>query len=215
MQKNKLQFTHKKMYFRLYVALIILLSSTPVIGKELIYTGISEDALYELQIKQKESNWCWAASIQMVLNYHGINITQEQIVDKTHGRDELNRLFNATATVQNITTNLNHTGINTAGISYSVKSSGNWGAPTAARLLWELSNDHPIIAGYRTGPYTDHAVVITGAWYEQSTKGPIVQYLVIQDPNPIDKSVETSGQVTYIANRFARAIKAHWYVRTM
>ncbi len=215
MRKNKGKITLTKMYLSLYVVLIIFLSSAPIFGGELIYTGISEDTYNELQIKQKESNWCWAASIQMVLNYHGIKITQEQIVDKTHGRDELNRLFNATASVQNITTNLNHTDIDKAGVSYSVQSSGNWGAPTAAMLLWELNNDRPIIAGYRTGPTNDHAVVITGAWYEQSAKGPIVQYLVIQDPNLTDTAVESSGRVTYIASRFIRVMKAHWYVKTI
>ncbi len=108
-----------------------------------------------------------------------------------------------------------------AGASYSVKSAGNWGAPSAAMLLWELSNDRPIIAGYRTGGFKDHAVVITGAWYEQSARGPIVQYLVVRDPNIPKTLVETPdspgslGRVTYIASRFIRAMKAHWYIKTI
>ena len=35
--------------------------------------------------RQRQSNWCWAACIQMVLNYHGLYITQEQIVQRVFG----------------------------------------------------------------------------------------------------------------------------------
>jgi len=35
--------------------------------------------------RQRQTNWCWAACIQMVLNYHGLYVTQEQIVQKIYG----------------------------------------------------------------------------------------------------------------------------------
>ena len=35
--------------------------------------------------RQRQTNWCWAASIQMVLNYHGINASQEEIVARCFG----------------------------------------------------------------------------------------------------------------------------------
>jgi len=35
--------------------------------------------------KQRSMNWCWAACIQMVLNYHGLLVTQEQVVVRCFG----------------------------------------------------------------------------------------------------------------------------------
>jgi hypothetical protein len=34
---------------------------------------------------QKRSNWCWAASTQMVLKYHGVRMAQRNIVNKVLG----------------------------------------------------------------------------------------------------------------------------------
>lgn len=31
---------------------------------------------------QRQSNWCWAACVQMVLNYRGVPVTQEQVVQR-------------------------------------------------------------------------------------------------------------------------------------
>src|SRR5690606_1346325 len=36
--------------------------------------------------KQRNTNWCWAACIQMVLNYYNIPVAQEQIVKRTLGK---------------------------------------------------------------------------------------------------------------------------------
>jgi len=35
--------------------------------------------------RQRQTNWCWAASIQMVLNFHGVDVTQEEIVQRIFG----------------------------------------------------------------------------------------------------------------------------------
>src|SRR5207253_8273207 len=36
----------------------------------------------ETEGHQRQSNWCWAASVQMVLNYRGVPVTQEQVVQR-------------------------------------------------------------------------------------------------------------------------------------
>ena len=35
--------------------------------------------------RQRQANWCWAATVQMVLNYHGLFVSQEQIVHRIYG----------------------------------------------------------------------------------------------------------------------------------
>lgn len=35
--------------------------------------------------RQRSSNWCWAADLQTVLRFHGLAVTQEQIVQRAFG----------------------------------------------------------------------------------------------------------------------------------
>lgn len=35
--------------------------------------------------RQRQTNWCWAACVQMVLTYHGLYGAQEQVVQKIYG----------------------------------------------------------------------------------------------------------------------------------
>ena len=35
--------------------------------------------------RQRMANWCWAACIQMVLNYHGLYVDQQDIVERVFG----------------------------------------------------------------------------------------------------------------------------------
>src|SRR5580692_9673449 len=37
--------------------------------------------------RQRRENWCWAASVQMVLNLAGLQVTQEQVVARIFGGD--------------------------------------------------------------------------------------------------------------------------------
>ena len=52
------------------------------------YIGINSGEFNSLTTfgKQRSLNWCWAACIQMVLNFHRIPVTQEQVVKKTLGK---------------------------------------------------------------------------------------------------------------------------------
>jgi len=60
------------------------------LGDNSFFAGITEDAFRssaapEVSGKMHQQNWCWAASIQMVLNYHGLYVTQEQVVTRLFG----------------------------------------------------------------------------------------------------------------------------------
>lgn len=177
------------------------------------YVGIPSNIMNFYVADQENSNWCWAASIQMVLNYHGVSITQPQIVGRTYGLDPNGPLPNWTGSFSAITSNLNNWNIDNSGHPYVVGASLNWGAPTPAVLLEELSQGHPVIVGYKSGPNSGHAVVITAANYDMSPTGPIIQSVVARDPWPSPENIAKNGRVEYPGIQIASLMQAYWYIR--
>ncbi len=177
------------------------------------YVGIQSSKMNFYAASQRNSNWCWAASIQMVLNYYGVDISQEQIVARTYGSDPYGRLPNWAGSFPAITANLNNWNVDNAGNPYVVASSMNWGAPTPSVLLRELSQGHPVLAGYRSGPGSGHAVVITAASFLQTRSGPVIASVVVRDPWPSPENVGNYGRVEYPGAQFASVIEAYWYIR--
>jgi hypothetical protein len=162
---------------------------------------------------QRNSQWCWAAAIQMVLNYYGVNISQEQIVARTYGMNAYGQLPDWPSRLETITTNLNNWSIDNTGRTYVVRATLNCGAPTPAILLQELQQGNPVIISYRSGQYSAHAVVITGASVSQSSAGPVVQSVVVRDPWPSSQNGTTWGRVEYPSGQLVPFMQAYWYVR--
>lgn len=149
----------------------------------------------------------------MVLNYYGVNINQEQIVARTYGSDPYGNLPNWAGSFQAITANLNNWNVDNSGNSYNVMASVNWGAPTPAILLNELSQGRPVIVGYSSGQNSGHAVVITAASYTQSNNGPVIQTVIVRDPWPSPQNIQTAGRVEYSGAQYASVMQAYWYIR--
>lgn len=177
------------------------------------YVGIPSARMNYVAAAQHNSQWCWAAAIQMVFNYYGVNISQEQIVARTYGTDLYGYLPNWPGRLDAITTNLNSWSMDNAGRTYVVLSTLNWGAPTPAVLLQELSQGRPVIVSYRSGPNSAHAVVITGANFIPSPLGPAIQSVVVRDPWPSQWNIANYGRIEYVGAPIARLMQAYWYIR--
>ena len=210
--------SHKLPLRKLLVSLSLvsyLCLSQSQIAQAQQYVGIPTQRFEFVAAAQQNSQWCWAASIQMVLNYHGINIAQPQIVARTYGTDPYGNLPNWAGSFQAITANLNNWSIDNSGRPYVVQAILAPGPPIPAVLLQELSEGRPVIIGYRSGPNSGHAVVVTAASYFMSPQGPMVQSLVVRDPYPTPENVRNRGRVEYAGINLAQLIQAHWYVRVI
>jgi len=148
----------------------------------------------------------------MIFNYYGINITQEQIVSRSYGVDPSGNLPNWTGSFQVITANLNNWNVDNSGRQYGVRATFNQGAPTPIYLIQQLSLQRPVLIGYRSGPSSGHAVVITACSYIETYYGPMIQSIVVRDPWPSDANVATQGRVEYKGIDLANLIDAHWYI---
>lgn len=115
--------------------------------------GIPTNVFNEVDAKQKSSQWCWAASAQMILNYYDIPATQEEIVRRIKGTTA-NEAANGyeilralSGRVKDKSGQLKQVNCQVVGI-------------TVANILLDLYHDRPLLLAYETGE-GGHAVVLT------------------------------------------------------
>lgn len=191
---------------------LLLLSINKCIG-QIQYVGIPSANFNYVYSEQLNSEWCWAASIQMILNYYGVNINQKEIVERSYGTYPNGNLPNWPASFQTITANLNNWSIDDNGTIYTVVSEIGWRAPTPAILLKEIGNQAPVLLSYMSSPSSGHAVVATGVGFTRSYYGPVLQTIIVRDPWPSRENIANDGRVEYPATYLASRITAYWYIR--
>jgi hypothetical protein len=130
------------------------------------------------QGRQRQSNWCWAASVQMVLNYHGLFVSQEQIVQRIYG----SQVDQAAQPVH----------ILTALSGWAPDARGRYSAIYAtpytfsgSQIVQDLANRWPIIVGLQNPNGGGHALVVTAVYYSvDQWNNPIFLSVVLRDPWP-------------------------------
>jgi hypothetical protein len=113
----------------------------------LTYVGIASGDLRYVASSQREDEWCWAASAQMILNWYGIPATQEMMVARIKGA-----LVDAGGSDEDIGRALNGWAPSLEGTVSVVRSITASGPPNPTVLLTELSQRHPILLTFATGP---------------------------------------------------------------
>jgi peptidase C39-like protein len=196
----------------LFALLIFTAPMAHAQDQQVIYVGIPGDQFSYFASPQHNSNWCWAASLQMIFNYYGINITQEQIVARSYGVESNGAIPNSRGDLKIITANLNNQGVDNNGRPYSVRAVFNRGAPDPAYLIQQLSLHRPVLIGYQCGPTSGHAVVVTACTYIQTTYGPIIQSIQVRDPWPGEDNAAKDGLEEYTGIDLANRIRAHWFI---
>jgi hypothetical protein len=177
-----------------------------------ITIGIETTKFNDVYAEQDNSQWCWAASIQMIMNYYGVDITQEDIVRRSFGTDPFGNLPNWGGSLPVITANLNNWSVDNSGHRYTVSSSLNFYAPIPRLLIDEISKKRPVLIGYKNGPTGGHAVVITALSYIITNNGPVITSLVVRDPWPSANNRANGGRVEYQGIQLASLINAHWII---
>lgn len=182
--------------------------SIQVLGPNYFVAGIPSIAFYqvaEVAGRQRCDEWCWAASSQMVLNYYGLFVTQEQIVTKIFGTLEC-----APGSDEDIINALTGWAPDTRGGYSAVYSEG--GIINAADIVRTLSNSCPLIITLGNPDGSGHAVVMTAAYYSLDQWGnPIISKVVIRDPWPYNPSRQEMSGIE-LANRL-RNVFHIWVVR--
>lgn len=164
--------------------------------------GIPTDYIVQLAApesagRQRKENWCWAACVQMGLNFGGIDMTQERIVRKVFGNNDdqpgnranMHKALNGQYTnnrqqcvyVLSATLRL----LKDAHANTSVRP---W--TTGETIIGELSHGIPIIVALSNpGSNIGHACLLTGADFYLDARGEAqVTSVILRDPWPSSAS---------------------------
>jgi hypothetical protein len=127
--------------------------------------------------KQRRENWCWAASIQSVLNMAGVAVTQEQVVERIYGGD-----LDMGGTAQDILNALTGWAPTFNG---RVAQLHPLPLVNDADMVDDLSLGWPLIVGLRNPDGSGHAEVVTAVTYAVAPdNSPIFQSVVLRNPWP-------------------------------
>lgn len=155
-----------------------LLSCTPInlYGIRQCEAGIRSDVASVTAAAvagQHLSEWCWAASIEMVFRYYGHRVPQEVIVQQTWGG-----IVNMPAGPGQILADLNRPWVDADGEQFAV--TGDILSANAVTAVQDLASDMPLIIG--TG---GHCMVLTALQYAVYVGGPVqIISAVVRDPWP-------------------------------
>jgi hypothetical protein len=130
--------------------------------------------------RQEESNWCWAASVAMVLNFAHVPVTQDQIVARVFGLG-----VNKPATVFQIVQAIDGWHSVYEGKEVVVTA---FLEPSGEQILQDLYLNYPVILALKTGKKIGHAVVITAAKYRVVKGRKEIRYFLVRDPWPENPS---------------------------
>jgi hypothetical protein len=175
-------------FFQILLAITFVVGQTAHaeverVGPNLFVAGVPSTqfayfAAPESAGRQRQQNWCWAASVQMILNYHGLFVAQEQIVQRIYGGQ-----IDAPAQPAQILAALSGWAPDTRG-----RFSAIYASPytfSAAQIVQDLANRWPLIVGLQNPGGGGHAVVLTAVYYSvDQWNNPIFQSVVLRDPWP-------------------------------
>ena len=141
-------------------------------GVQVCTTGILSGEIQTVYAAQRQSQWCWAACLEMIFRYHGMPITQEQIVTETFGAQ-----VNLPAQKPIILSNVNRRWV-LGDRQFWVQS--DFATITPDIAAWELMAKRPMIVGTM-----GHAMVLTAMSYRRTMNGAGQPFqVVVRDPWP-------------------------------
>lgn len=145
-----------------------------------LYWAAIESAYFRAYVaRQRSENWCWAACTQMVLNYQGVNVSQEQIVERVFGA-RVDRPGSAQNIVQGAS------GWYVDGHSIAAKADYSF---IPQKLIDDLVNKYPLVIGLSMpGQNVGHAYVLTGISFLKQGDAIYPQSVILRDPWPDNQS---------------------------
>jgi hypothetical protein len=174
------------------------------------HLGINNDKMSTVFSPQKNSNWCWAANVQMIFNYFGFPKDQQSIVRSVYDSDKDGVLPDYRASDGQITQLLKMSNTDNNGNVCSIVPNYNGGFPDDSVIVSNLNLQCPIVFAYYNVPKIGHVCLLTGINYVIDIKGKMeILDLVLADP----EVKENNGRVVWRKNVLFEKKKCFWTVK--
>jgi hypothetical protein len=133
-------------------------------GVERCVVGLPAAALDQMHQRQEASNWCWAASVSMLLRRYGVDVPQRDVV-----REHLGKLENVPIAVDAMSRLVDRRWQDARGRSVvaSVTPMPSWRmrlGVAAPEVLAELEQERPVLLAAEK-----HAVLLVQVVYDRAT----------------------------------------------
>jgi len=142
--------------------------------------GVEVTGFPKFAARQQTQVWCWAACIQMILNYNSVNWSQPQVVENTKGYVAFQ-----TATAQEITNFFPRWRFEYNGRNWRGDCIYEPGPPNSSMMLRVLSMNRPLIVGVNR----QHVVILYKATYSGGSGQRLPGGVIPQTGNEIITSV--------------------------
>ncbi|HEY2512282.1 MAG TPA: ricin-type beta-trefoil lectin domain protein [Polyangiaceae bacterium] len=143
---------------------------------------------------QQQSNWCWAATTQMIVGYSGVSVSQCAEANYNTGRTDC--CTNSVSASDTTECNqggwwlLSYYGFNSSDVwqlncssNTSCTSTGN--SPLSFdQLVAETEVNHPVAFAWHWSSGGGHAMVVAGT-KTTSANGAVKQYVTVNNPEPV------------------------------
>lgn len=168
-------------------------------GVQRCSVGLDEQRMARIAQSQRESQWCWAASIAMVFAGAGYQVSQEDVV-----RARFGELVDLPVRGSDITDLLNRSWRDASGRSFAAQAlgrrTGNDMRAATLDILRELESGRPLVVGFAS-----HAVVLARVQFERFTREGAVRIVALDvlDPAPgagMRRVHADSLRLTYVAS---------------
>lgn len=147
------------------------------------WAAVKTNYFVESVARQEEDHWCWAACVQMVLNYQGVDVDQEEIV-----RRALGSRINRGGTAFDIQRGANGWNTGTHTICACVDYPENVSPQT---FIKDLIDKYPLIIGLEMPGQSDgHAYVLTGISFREENGSYQPIEVILRNPWPTAPSKE-------------------------
>jgi Papain-like cysteine protease AvrRpt2 len=194
-----------------WIALAVLIASSFSGAQKPTTVGIPTAEFNFVSAAQLRTEWCWAASVQMILNWYDIPVKQSDVVGRIYGRT-----VDRAATEDAITRALSGTAYTRRNEKIRLHAERRRGLPPTNFLVDELGKRHPMMITFRSTRTMLHAVVVTSAEYEHNANGGVhVTALTFRDPNPRIKGRRPAGAIRLTGTelaKFVRSVSSYYVV---
>ncbi len=179
--------------------LVTLFVGASAYAQQIVTVGVPTDQFNYVASLQEQSEWCWAASTQMILRWLDVDVDQRDVVRRIRGDAE-----EQTASARDITRALNAISKSRSGKREIIHAMSAAGPPNETVMISELRQRVPMLLTIDLGPGFRHAVVLTAARYYRDAAGIHIVSLVIRDPYPTPDNIRNDGRME-ISGRGLRA----------